>query len=160
MKRMISFNQRKSGNGKVILPRYTNKANFELKISYEYKPDTKQSDIAPGVPAVVSNIGVYLSPSSIWYPYIKTDFETISLKVSQPLGWSSITSGNEIQKISIKNNTTQIFEITKPIDRIFLISNSFDVQKEEYRGISLETYFHQDIKEQSEVYINKLKDKE
>lgn len=157
-KKRIPFNQRKSGNGTIILPRYSNKTKLELKISYEFKPNTKQTDIAPGVPAVVSPIGIYLSPSSVWYPYIKTDFETILLKITQPAGWTAITSGNQVKKIDNTQYSIQEIEINKPIDRLFLISNNFDVKKEDYRGISLETYFHQDIKVHSETYLKKLKE--
>lgn len=154
----IKFRSVKKNNANVLIPQYPKIEDKKLIIRYDFEPARPVGAISPGIDAVVSEQGVYLSPSSYWYPYVKTDFETLTIKAHLPKDWTSITSGVETSITNGASLKTQTWEISKPIDRVFFIANKFSVSEEKYKGILLQTFFHEDISSHSASYLAKLKE--
>lgn len=130
-----------------------------LSISYDFYPQfIELSAITADVEAVILNDGVYLSPSSYWYPQIgEGGFEKNRLEVNLPQGWQSVTSGNLVESKTISERRIDQWVVDHPSERIHLIANKFIFNELPYKGIKLQTYFHPELAVHSEEYLQKLK---
>lgn len=153
----ITFKRQKQGSVLKLIPVYPKFREGQVSLSYEVKVAPVGKRIPPSISAVIDERGIYLSPSSLWYPYVANDFETINLKTVIPADWTSVTSGNLLSSKIINGERIQEWVIDKPIDRLFLAANRLTFNEEIYRGIKLQTYFHHDLASYSSSYLQKLK---
>ncbi len=145
------------------IPSYPAKEG-QVEIVYDFTPEyrdvneggTSLNTITEEVDAVVSEEGVYLAPSSYWYPYIPTEFEKLKVQVKLPLGWKSMTTGDLVFSEDVDEKREEHWNIATPSERLHLIAGEFAVSERIYRGVALQTYFHNELTGISEVYLNKL----
>lgn len=115
-------------------------------------------------PITLTSEGLYLSPSGYWYPrktsVSKTDLERFEIMVYIPSDWSSITNGHLTNLSGNSIGTCQSKQeqwiIDQPSEPIYLIAGPYVTTQKMYRGISLQTYFYQDLQKHSTSYISKL----
>ncbi len=136
-----------------------------LTISYSFKPVFEDHEgggmghdqISDEVDAVILDVGVYLAPTSYWYPYVETPFEKFEIEVSSPSGWATMTSGTLASSEELDGWRVEKWSINHPSEPIHFIANQFSIYEEVYRGVKLQTYFHSEVSSHSDAYIQKLK---
>lgn len=150
-----------------ILPSYWSDKPCGPRLSISYKFIPKLEDYQDGgmghdqisneVNAVILDKGVYLAPSSYWYPYIKTTHEQFAIRVSSPKQWSTMTSGTLEDTVLSDDRKMEQWSIDYNSEMIHLIANKFDIKEQMHRGVKLQTYFHPELQGHSQTYIEKLK---
>lgn len=88
--------------------------------------------------------GVYLTGSSGWIPTQDHGMFTFNLKTLLPVGWQSISQGEEtIRRI---DGDYQINEWTcnEPMEEIYLIVGKYIITEEDHHGIKVMTYTYQE----------------
>lgn len=158
---------RPNGLWQKILPQYPEGTPLigELLISYNFEPlpqdphqgGTSKDKVSNEIDAAILDEGVYLSPSSFWYPHLEAAFEQFEMLVSVPLGWSSMTSGVLLASYDSGTRHIEKWQVNYPSEPIHLIANQFIIGEEVYRGVRLQTYFHSEVASHSTEYLVKLK---
>jgi aminopeptidase N len=149
-------------------PSHEELKNGRLKISYLFAPKDEDynsggmghNNINNEISATISPVGVYLAPSSAWYPLVTTSFDRFNIELRLPAAWSSMTTGNLITSLLApeRGDKIEVWENLEPTEPIHLIANHFDVQEEYYRGVLIQTYFHPELAEHSDSYLAKLRE--
>ncbi len=76
-------------------------------------------------PGVVSNEGVFLSKTSLWYPNLGPDPTTFDLEVKLPAAWEAISQGERIIHDHGDNMTMVRWKSPEPQEELFLIAGKF-----------------------------------
>jgi len=103
---------------------------------------------------IISNRGISLLND--WYPRIE-GLGYHSLEITLPRGYEAISEAEEIQKVE-KENLKFYFKFPHPVDKISIIaSNRYIVDKIDYKGIEIYTYFFDEDKGLAGKYIEYTK---
>ncbi len=103
-----------------------------FEIAYEgtiYHPiEAYGKEQARGVrqtPGIISEEGVYLAGSSLWYPFIEGSLVSFNLKVELPQGWDAVSQGERTEHHKKENRTLVRWESPEPQDEIYLVAARF-----------------------------------
>ena len=103
------------GESKVIL-RYSGAVHHQLKSQgQEYARNFSETA------GMISDDGVFLAGSSIWYPYIESSKVSFSMQVETPAGWKVVSQG---ERLSLADTSVQWQELN-PQEEIYLIAAPF-----------------------------------
>ena len=104
----------------------------ELKIRYFgsiYHPlSTPEEEYARGfsaTPGLISNQGIYLAGSSVWYPQFQNELVTFSLEVMLPNSWDAVSQGERAEHAVSASGTRVRWVSSDAQDEIFLIAGKF-----------------------------------
>lgn len=101
---------------------------------------------------LIEQRGVYLSGSSGWIPTQKQGTFTFKLKTYLPLGWQSISQGEETSRGAEGDYQINEWTCNKPMEEVYLIAGKYLVTEEDYHGIKVMTYTYQDDPELAQNY--------
>ncbi len=135
----------KNGRTSVPIKQYVIKLPSQqtsLKIQYSGKIQHKLSDRSRDysgwretTAGIISEQGVFLSPSSYWFPIFGNAPLDFTLHTTLPQGWKAITQG----KKSGKNSWSE----TSPQDDIYLIAGKYLIYQRPSAIAKLQVYLHQ-----------------
>lgn len=101
---------------------------------------------------IIDTQGVYLAGSSGWIPTQASNQFTFALKTQLPLGWHSISQGNEIIRQTEGNLQITEWVCDKPMEEIYLIAGKYAITEEDHHGIKVMTYTYAEEPELSKRY--------
>lgn len=76
-------------------------------------------------PGLISEEGVYLAGSSLWYPVIRDAFITFNLSIELPGGWDAVSQGERAVHAKDANGTRVRWESPEPQEEIYLVAAKF-----------------------------------
>lgn len=76
-------------------------------------------------PGIISDEGVYLEGSSLWYPIIDEGFITFHLDVTLPPGWDAVSQGARTLHSKEKGSVSVRWESPEPQEEIYLVAARF-----------------------------------
>jgi aminopeptidase N len=76
-------------------------------------------------PGLISEEGVYLAGSSLWYPVIRGTFITFNLSIELPGGWDAVSQGERTVHAKDANSTRVRWESPEPQEEIYLAGAAF-----------------------------------
>jgi len=101
---------------------------------------------AAGTPGLIADEGVFLSASTLWYPYIDGRLVRFSLHISLPDGWSAVSQGN-----SFADGTG--WEESSPQDDIYLVAGRYQVYKDAASPVEAQVYLRSTDAELAQRYL-------
>ncbi len=126
------------------------KANKEFIISVKFSgklfaaPEDRQfsrEKIAAEVNGTIGPDGIYLSPSSFWYPQLPDAPCPIEVTATVPKGWMFVTTGVASSPLDVEGGTKMTYTSKRPIDGIYLSAGPYIKESEKFHNIELVTYF-------------------
>ena len=93
---------------------------------------------------LIDTPGVYLAGASGWIPAQNGNKFTYNLKTYLPLGWQSISQGEETVRGSDGNFQINEWSCDKPMEEVYLIAGKYVITEEDHHGIKVMTYTYQD----------------
>lgn len=85
-----------------------------------------------GTPGLISEEGVFLSASALWYPVIEHHMLSFTLRVSLPDGWLAVSQGTRLAETGWQEHAPQ--------DDIYLIAGNFTVYRDSTAPIEAQVY--------------------
>ncbi|WP_096894362.1 M20/M25/M40 family metallo-hydrolase [Candidatus Scalindua japonica] len=76
-------------------------------------------------PGIISLEGIFLSGSTIWYPYFVDELVTFNLDVELPAGWSSVSQGTREKDEKGADYRHDVWVANTPQEEIYLIASEF-----------------------------------
>ena len=101
---------------------------------------------ASGTPGHISDTGIFLSASSLWYPYIDGHMQSFSLRVSLPDGWSSVSQG-----VPLADGSG--WQEHSPQDDIYLIAGRYTLYRDAAIPIEAQVYLRTPDPQLAERYL-------
>ena len=127
-------------------------AQKELKVQYSGKIQKRvkynSGDYSAGretSAGIISDKGVFLSLSSLWFPVFDNKQVTFTLSTILPDGWSSISQG--------KSTGTNSWQQTAPQDDIYLVAGKYHIYKRPNAVAVAQAYLLQPDKTLAERYL-------
>lgn len=108
-----------AGMKKFVL-KYAGKINHPLD-----DQDKEQARGFRETAGMISDAGVFISKSSLWYPVFENKLNTFKLLVTLPAGWDAVSQGSRISHQKGKDSTNVIWESSEPQDDIYLVAALF-----------------------------------
>ena len=112
----------------------------QLKLQYHgqpgFSPQRRHGDMPQGV---LSAQGVYLDSASAWYPLLSPSFDTMSMTVTLPRGWQSISIGRRTQQ-----GEKVRWETDRPHDDLYLIAGRYTRHARRHGAIDLSVWLLDD----------------
>lgn len=130
-----------------IPPKLRTKESLKISISYRgilySPPDDRQfsrEKIAFEVNGTIGTEGIYLSPSSYYYPRMPGSLAHHRFSANLPLGWNCVTSGTSVWKE--EDDRTIIVHTSKvPLDGLNFSAGPYVVNSIDVNNTKLLTYF-------------------
>ncbi len=97
--------------------------------------------IAMEVNGTISDEGIFLSPSAVYYPVSDetlTQFDTV---IKLPGGWDAVSEGEIVSSVKNDDSTEIHFKTAHALDGIYVTAAEWVVQKETVGDIDFYTYF-------------------
>ena len=111
-----------------------------LKLQYHGRPKFSGHRSLGDMPqGVVSGQAVYLDAASAWYPLFDQAFDRLSMDVTLPQGWQSVSIGKRSEHPDRANWSTNL-----PHDELYLIAGRFTRYARAHRGIDLSVWLLDD----------------
>ncbi|MDP8227916.1 MAG: hypothetical protein P9M15_00525 [Candidatus Electryoneaceae bacterium] len=120
-------------------------------------PDDRQfsrESIAFEVNGTIGTEGIYLSPSSFWYPMLPDHPIPHVVTASLPEGWNCVTTGMPSEPVVVDGQTVVTHTSETVTDGICFSAGQFEVQQVEYNGVRLMTYFQPEQIDLSQGYLD------
>ncbi len=111
--------------------------------------------IADQSEGTIQGEGVFLSPSSGWYPRSPSSSATgiARVEVTLPPGWEAITEGSLKSREETPEGTLTVFEGTLPKDGLDLVAGAWKRIERDHRGIKVAAYVFPDDTDLAEPYL-------
>ena len=130
---------------------YEGKINHPIKqMSEEYSRGFSTS------PGLITTEGVYLSGSTVWFPWFDNQLITFTLTVELPKGWSSVSQGSRLQKIA-DTTKSDCWESKEPMDDVYLIAAKFTEYEISAGKVSLYAFLRSPDKNLADKYLETTK---
>ena len=112
--------------------------------------------------AVSSEIGTFLPDASGWYPHIAGGMATYKVTIELPSGQKGLVAGQLVKEIESEQEYKASFEFPFPAEGIDLMAGPFVVETQTYKNIKnrtvqLRTYFHPQINNLAQDYLESVK---
>ena len=121
-----------------------------------------QEDIKRGVAHVDEGVmgleGAFIPASSYWYPRELEGFASFDVTVTAPGGYTTVTGGQWLESVKTAHSSTDRWRSERPTDGVDLVVGSYHVERDEFNGIDVYTFFFEADKALSELYIGKTKE--
>lgn len=101
---------------------------------------------AAGTPGHISEEGVFLSVSSLWYPHINDRMVSFSLHVTLPDGWSSVSQG-------VRSADGSGWRERSPQDDIYLIAAQYTLYEDATSPVKAQVYLRSPDPELAQRYL-------
>jgi hypothetical protein len=153
--------QRVTVDGTVVPVRRTNEQwhlelgdadAHEMVVEYGGVIADAQGEDADG--PVVGPSGTFLSGGA-WYPGLDASLVSFDLTVSVPAGQVAVAPGRLAEENSSENGYTARFVSEAPMEKIALFAGPYRVEERSHGGRRLRTYFHPEVADLANVYLEK-----
>lgn len=102
--------------------------------------------------------GVILLSSALWYPQEEVELALFDLTVTAPAEYTPVAEGELLAaEVEEDGRKTTRWRTTTPIDGLTLIAGRYIVTREKHRGVDIYTFFFEDDRALSKLYIDKTK---
>ena len=101
---------------------------------------------AAGTPGHISEKGVFLNASSLWYPFIQNRMLRFSMRVSLPDGWSSVSQGAPL-------TDGRGWQESSPQDDIYLIAGRYQVYSDTADPVVAQVYLRTSDEKLAQRYL-------
>jgi len=126
---------------------YGGKINHDLSGEETYSRGFRQT------PGLISEEGVYLSSSTLWYPWFGEDLLTFSLDASTPSSWKVVSQGRRTLAETTSGGERSVWEISKPQDDIFVIAAEFTEYSKKTLGKEALVFLRNPDQQLAEKYL-------
>ena len=113
---------------RVTLPDRIQTFRLEYEGSINHPVEVYGHDQSRGIrqtPGIISDVGVFLSGDSYWYPVIDTALVSFNLLVALPAGWDAVSQGNRTEHLKGEGKTLVRWESPEPQEEIYLVASRF-----------------------------------
>ncbi len=135
-------------------------AEHTLSVSYQGKlaPLAALDDraVLGHLPAMASAEGSYLPAASGWYPTFSADTLTYRITLDVPDNQRGLTPGRLVDEQQINGRYRATFEFPHPTEGIALMAAPYQVKEVMYKNLRLRTYFHPEIAQLADDYLNSI----
>ena len=76
-------------------------------------------------PGTISEEGIFLAGSSVWYPEFFSDFVIFTLETALPGGWDAVSQGVRTRHRKGKAVTYVRWESPEPMDQVYLVAGNY-----------------------------------
>lgn len=128
-----------------------NRPSTHLKLRYAGKINhpivtERVSGRPSGSPGHLSESGIFLSASTLWYPFISDHMLNFTLRVALPEGWRAVSQGTPLSgDTGWQENTPQ--------DEIYLIAGRYTLYKDTNATIEAQVYLRTPDPELAQKYL-------
>lgn len=117
-----------------------------------------QRDVLGGLPAMAGPRGSYLPASYAWYPDLGAETLTYTLALDVPATQRAIAPGRLLKETTQRNRYRALFEFSHPAEGVTLMAGPYQVKEIKYKNLRLRTYFHPEIAQLADDYLNSISD--
>ncbi|MBT3251591.1 MAG: hypothetical protein HN729_04055 [Candidatus Marinimicrobia bacterium] len=110
--------------------------------------------IAMEVNATISNEGVFLSPSSGFYPMSSEKLSSFDTVIKLPTGWDAVSEGKLIKAEKSDEKSVINYKSLNPLDAIHVTAAIWVVESQIVDGIEFYTYFFKEDSSLAAEYMN------
>ncbi len=123
--------------------------------------DTRLDDrqVLGFIPAMADTQGTYLPASGYqpaWYASFDADSFTYTLDLDLPETQRGLAPGRLLKEEHAQNRYRARFEFTRPAEGIDLLAGPYQIKEIMHNGLRLRTYFHPEITELADDYLNSI----
>ncbi|RJQ48218.1 MAG: M1 family peptidase [Gammaproteobacteria bacterium] len=108
------------------------------------------------LPAMADERGSYLPASYAWYPDLGTETLTYTLALDVPATQRAIAPGRLVKETTRGNRYRARFEFSRPAEGVTLMAGPYRTKEIKYKNLRLRTYFHPEIAELADEYLNSI----
>ncbi|MFP5344347.1 MAG: hypothetical protein ACLGGU_01625 [Gammaproteobacteria bacterium] len=108
------------------------------------------------LPAMADERGSYLPASYAWYPDLGAETLTYTLALDVPATQRAIAPGRLVKETTRGNRYRARFEFSRPAEGITLMAGPYRTKEIKYKNLRLRTYFHPEIAELADEYLNSI----
>jgi aminopeptidase N len=155
------------GTAKVMIISLPQPASGVVKLSVTYHGEIfdepkaaafSREQIADQTTGIVSEKGVYLSPSTCWYPTQPGSLVVYSMKVIAPAGYEVVTEADRVGREDMGEKVIFSFASSRPFDGIHLVAGKYRVETIDHNGVAVQTFFFEGSEELSPRYLQASKE--
>jgi len=106
---------------------------------------------------IISEKGVYLSPSYRWYPDIPYSLASFEVTVIVPKGYEAVSQGILRNKESAGEKTHITWEEKNVSDGCSIVAGKYNITHINHKGINIYAYFFPEEQRLVDTYLNKTK---
>jgi len=106
---------------------------------------------------VIGDEGVFLPSSALWYPQEETGLPLFEISIDAPAGFTPVTEGQWLENLKEKNRSIDRWKTEKPLQGLDLVTGKYVVERLNYKGIEIYTFFFGRDDALSKTYIDKTK---
>ncbi|MCL5668542.1 MAG: hypothetical protein M1392_00755 [Gammaproteobacteria bacterium] len=117
-----------------------------------------QREVLGDLPAMADLRGSYLPASYAWYPDLGAETLTYTLALDVPATQRAIAPGRLLKETTQHDRYRARFEFSRPTEGITLMAAPYQVREITYKNLRLRTYFHPEIAELANDYLNSISD--
>ncbi len=112
--------------------------------------------ISGSTEGIVNEKGVFFVYPTFWYPYIPDSLAKGKIVVFTPMKYYVVSEGEHTNE-TLGGENTATFIIRYPMEYFDLVGGEFEPEIENFNGIKIGTFFTQENKELSSVYLRYIK---
>lgn len=114
------------------------------------------------VSAVSGETGTYLPNASYWYPRVMHGLVHYTVQIELPSGQRGLVAGRLVEEEETDSGYRARFEFTHPAEGIDLMAGPYEITTDSVTGIKgeliqLRTYFHPEISQLADDYLESVK---
>ncbi len=106
---------------------------------------------------VIAEDGAFLPSSSMWYPQEENEVAMFEVSISSPPGFTSIAEGEWLGSVKEGDHVIDTWKTEKPLQGLDIVTGKYFIEKENYKGIDIYTFFFNKDDSLSKTYIEKTK---
>ncbi len=118
--------------------------------------DASARETLGSLPAMADARGSYLPASYAWYPDLGTETLSYTLALDVPAAQRAIAPGRLVQETTRHERYRATFEFPRPTEGITLMAAPYQVKEVMYKKLRLRTYFHPEIAQLADDYLNSI----
>jgi len=98
--------------------------------------------------------GVYLPGYDAWIPHDGIEAMSYRLQVNVPVAQRAVATGKLVSEHSGDKSYQAVFEVDQPAEAPSLFAGPYQVRERYSNGLRLRSYFHEELAELSDVYLD------
>ncbi len=129
---------------RVQLPPGTTRLELAYAGRIDFGLETQGEEYTRGfseTPGIISQDGVYLGGSTLWYPYFNTDLVRFKLNARAPAGWHLISQGDGTSRAE---DGIASWDSAGPVDEIYLVGGPLTRYEAPAGAATAEVYLRED----------------
>jgi len=117
-------------------------------------PGYSRGAMAEETRGIIGPEGVFLSPSTHWYPQVEDRPAVFNVTAVVPKGYEAVTQGTLASKKVLEGAVETAWKGEHPSDEAYLVAGPYEVKVREHGGVQLCTYFYESEQDLSEQYLD------